>query len=100
FEPASLIVPEVTLRREPHGGQLAVRLTLAALAFWGDTAQGPLERLQARLAQLRTDPLPLLDPAPAGRFQVASTMPPEHYEAAVARAVELIGRGRLEKIVL
>ena len=31
-------------------------------------------------------PLPLLDPEPAGRFKVVSAMPPEHYEAAVARA--------------
>jgi salicylate biosynthesis isochorismate synthase/menaquinone-specific isochorismate synthase len=31
---------------------------------------------------------------------LASLMPPEHYEAAVARAVEMIGAGRLEKIVL
>jgi salicylate biosynthesis isochorismate synthase/menaquinone-specific isochorismate synthase len=44
--------------------------------------------------------LPLLDPAPAGRFQIASAMPPEHYEAAVSRAVELIRCGQMEKIVL
>jgi salicylate biosynthesis isochorismate synthase/menaquinone-specific isochorismate synthase len=42
----------------------------------------------------------MLDPSPAGRFQVASAMPPEHFEAAVARATELIAAGRLEKIVL
>ena len=47
-----------------------------------------------RLEELRSHALPLLDPAPAGRFQVASAMPPEHYEAAVARAVELIGAGK------
>ena len=45
-------------------------------------------------------PLPLLDPAPAGRFRIASTAPPEHYEAAVARAVERIRAGAFEKIVL
>jgi salicylate biosynthesis isochorismate synthase/menaquinone-specific isochorismate synthase len=45
-------------------------------------------------------PLPLLDPAPTGRFALAGGMPPEHYEEAVARAVELIGSGQLEKIVL
>ena len=45
-------------------------------------------------------PLPLLDPAPAGRFRIASTAPPEHYEEAVARAVERIRAGALEKIVL
>ena len=45
-------------------------------------------------------PLPLLDPAPAGRSRIASAMPPEHYEAAVARAVERIRAGAFEKIVL
>jgi salicylate biosynthesis isochorismate synthase/menaquinone-specific isochorismate synthase len=100
FEPASLIVPEVALRREQRDGGLAVRLTVAALASADDTAEGLLERLVSRLAELRGGPLPLLDPAPAGRFQVASTMPPEHYEAAVARAVELICAGQLQKVVL
>jgi salicylate biosynthesis isochorismate synthase len=56
--------------------------------------------LRARLAGLCIRALPLLDPAPAGRFQVASAMPPEHYEAAVGRAVQLIDAGDIEKIVL
>jgi salicylate biosynthesis isochorismate synthase/menaquinone-specific isochorismate synthase len=42
----------------------------------------------------------LIDPAPAGRFRIASIAPPEHYVEAVARAVERIRAGRLEKIVL
>jgi salicylate biosynthesis isochorismate synthase len=100
FEPASLIVPAITLAREQRGGELGVQLILAALASPDDTCEGLLERLEARLARLRMRPLPLLDPAPAGRFQVASAMPPEHYEAAVARAVELIEAGPMEKIVL
>jgi salicylate biosynthesis isochorismate synthase/menaquinone-specific isochorismate synthase len=57
-------------------------------------------RAEQRLAGLRRRPLPLLDPAPAGRFRIASTAPPEHYEAAVARAVERIRAGDFEKIVL
>ena len=77
-----------------------VRLTLAALVSPDDMPEELLERLRARLGELREQPLPLLDPAPAGRFQVASAMPPEHFEAAVARAVELIGAGELQKIVL
>jgi salicylate biosynthesis isochorismate synthase len=100
FEPASLIVPEVALAREQRGGEACVTLTLAALAGADDTPEGLLEHLETRLEQLQDRPLPLLDPSPAGRFQVASAMPPEHYEAAVARAVELIGAGRMEKIVL
>ncbi len=42
----------------------------------------------------------MLDPAPVGRFRVDSVAPPEHYEAAVARAVERIRAGAFEKIVL
>ena len=58
------------------------------------------DRIAARAAGLRERPLPLLDPAPAGRFRIASVAPPEHYEEAVARAVERIRAGALEKVVL
>src|SRR5437764_4127449 len=57
-------------------------------------------RLEQRLRELRSAPLPLLDPAPVTRARVSSVMPPEHYEAAVARAVERIRAGELQKIVL
>jgi isochorismate synthase len=100
FEPASLLVPEVALAREDHGGERRVRLTLAALAQPDDTSAELLARLDMRLRELSAPPLPLLDPAPTGRFQVSSGMPPEHYEAAVSRAVEIIRTGRLQKIVL
>jgi isochorismate synthase len=100
FEPASLVVPELTLSRRERDGQTLVRMTLAALASPDDLAEELLARLLARVAALRERALPLLDPAPAGRFQVASAMPPEHYESAVTRAGELIAAGRIEKIVL
>jgi isochorismate synthase len=113
FEPASLIVPEVLLSRERRAGERAggecdgaipprarVCLTLCALAAPDDTPEELLARLRERVGELRVAPLPLLDPAPAGRYRIASAMPPEHYEAAVARAVELIRGGALEKVVL
>jgi isochorismate synthase len=100
FEPASMLVPEVALVRETRGGELRVRLTLAALAQPDDTGEGLLAGLERRLGELSDPPLPLLDPAPTGRFRVSSGMPPEHYEAAVARAVETIRAGRIQKIVL
>ncbi len=100
FEPASLIVPELALVRSQSAGETAVRLTLAALASPDDTPEDLLAELQGRLGELRSRALPLLDPAAVGRFQVASAMPPEHYEAAVVRAVELIAAGRIKKIVL
>jgi salicylate biosynthesis isochorismate synthase len=100
FEPASLTVPEVALARSERGGEATVRLTLAALAHPDDVPEELLARLEQRVAELRASPLALLDPAPTGRFQVASAMPPEHYEQAVAHATRLIGAGELEKIVL
>jgi isochorismate synthase len=100
FAPASLVVPEVLLRRAQNRGRRTVRLTLTALASPDDTTEELQLRLHERVAELRERPLPLLDPAPAGRFQVASAMPPEHFEAAVARAVELIAANELQKIVL
>ncbi len=100
FEPASLTVPEVALVRGTRAGALSVRMTLAALASPDDVPEELLGRLERRVAELRGGALPLLDPAPTGRFQVASAMPPEHYEQAVERATELIAAGQLKKIVL
>ena len=96
FAPASLVVPEVALAR--HAG--TTWLTLAAVAQPDDTPDDLLARLERRLGELRTAPLPLLDPAPAERARVAGAMPPQHYVAAVARAVERIRAGELEKVVL
>ena len=100
FAPASLVVPEVALRRRVHEENAHVRLTLTALASPDDVPDQLRLRLHARLGELRARPLPLLDPSPAGRYQVASAMPPEHFEAAVARAVERICAGELQKVVL
>jgi salicylate biosynthesis isochorismate synthase/menaquinone-specific isochorismate synthase len=100
FAPASLIVPELAIVRSRSAGETTLRLTLAALVQPDDVPERHLATLCKRLAELRERPLALLDPAPTGRFQVASTMPPEHYEHAVARAGQLIREGELEKIVL
>jgi isochorismate synthase len=96
FGAAALTVPELALARRGRD----VRLTVAVLAAPDDTPEDLVGRVERRLAATRERPLPLLDPAPAGRFRIASTAPPEHYEAAVARAVERIRAGAFEKIVL
>jgi salicylate biosynthesis isochorismate synthase/menaquinone-specific isochorismate synthase len=96
FGVAGLVVPEVALARRGRD----VRMTVAVLAAADDVPEQLVARVERRLAELRDRPLPLLDPAPSGRFRIASTAPPEHYEAAVARAVERIRTGAFEKIVL
>ncbi len=96
FPPASLIVPEVAVAR--HGDQ--AQLTVAVAVTPGDRPDELLAGILGRVAELRTRPLPLLDPAPVGRYRVQSPMPPSHYEDAVARAVHRIRDGELDKIVL
>ncbi len=96
FAPASLVVPEVSLAR--RGGE--TWLTINALVAPGDVEIALQERIESRLAELRESALPLLDPALTGVYSVHSPMPPSHYEEAVARAVQRIGDGELEKVVL
>jgi salicylate biosynthesis isochorismate synthase/menaquinone-specific isochorismate synthase len=96
FAPASLAVGELTLARWED----EVWCTLAVATRAGDDADELLERACARLRSVQAPPLPLLDPHPTERHLISAAMAPEHYEAAVARAVELIAAGRIEKIVL
>jgi salicylate biosynthesis isochorismate synthase/menaquinone-specific isochorismate synthase len=96
FAPGELTVPELAVARRGRD----VRLTVAVLASPDDLADDLVARVERRLAGLRGSPLPLLDPAPAGRFRISSTAPPEHYEAAVAQAVQRIRSGAFQKIVL
>ena len=96
FGAAGLTVPELALARRGRD----VRLTVAVLAAPDDLPEELVARVERRLAGTREQALPLLDPDPSGRFRIASTAPPEHYEAAVAHAVERIQSGAFEKIVL
>ena len=94
--PAQLVLPELALARR---GQEA-RLTLSAMVEGDEDVEAVVARLEARLAELRPGEMPLADPDPVESPTVAGAAPPEHFEAAVERAVERIARGELEKIVL
>ena len=96
FAPGSLIVPELSVARRGSETWLTVNVEVAP----DDTADGLLETVARRLGELDPGPLPLLDPDPAGAYKVVSAMPPSHYEEAVARAVERIRAGEIEKVVL
>src|SRR3712207_2036373 len=64
---------------------------LERVFFFNDTATTEIYTLSLH------DALPI---SPAGRFEIASVAPPEHYVDAVARAVERIRAGDFSKIVL
>ena len=94
--PALLVLPELALVR--HDGQ--ARLTLNVGVDGGEAPEALMERAEGRLAALTPAAMPLLDPDPIERTRVASALPPAHYEEAVARAVERIRAGEIDKLVL
>jgi salicylate biosynthesis isochorismate synthase/menaquinone-specific isochorismate synthase len=97
FAAASLTVPAVWLARRGEN----TWLTCNVLVHHDDhDLEALLDDVGVRVAGLRERPLPLFDPAPTGHFSVYSPMPPAHYEEAVARAVDRIRAGQLEKVVL
>ncbi len=96
FAPGSLIVPALSFARRGAETWLTVNVDVAP----DDTVAELLDGVAERLSSLDPGPLPLLDPAPAGEYRVVSTMPPSHYEEAVARAVQRIRDGEIEKVVL
>lgn len=96
FQPASLILPELSLCSS--GGECF--LTANVVVSPGDDPMGPVERVTARLAGLRADPLPMLDPHPTDRPEIRSVRPPVDFEAAVTAATERIDRSEMSKVVL
>jgi isochorismate synthase len=95
--PLQLVMPEVGMVRE--GGQ--ARLTATAMVEGDEAPEAIVERIERRVRSLDLGAaMPLVDPHPVASAQVASAMPPAHYEGAVARAVERIAAGEVEKVVL
>src|SRR4051794_3703643 len=96
FAPARLVLPELALSR--HRGE--ARLTVCARVDGDEHPDAVAERVRGRLAELEPASMPLIDPDPVERVQVASAAPPSHFEEAVRRATERIAAGGLEKVVL
>jgi salicylate biosynthesis isochorismate synthase/menaquinone-specific isochorismate synthase len=94
--PALLVLPELSLVRQGEQASATVNVVCRP----GEDAVAGAERALARLAGLRVEPMPLRDPDPAGGFDLVSSLPPDHYVKAVAKARELIRAGELEKVVL
>jgi isochorismate synthase len=97
FAPAQMVLPELSILRR------AGRAWATVCALVDGPAEDPeriLADLQARLDSIGPAALPLIDPSPTHPARVAGAAPPEHYEGAVARAVELIARGDVRKVVL
>ena len=94
--PAQLVLPELALSRRRN----EARISVTAAVQPDDAADAVIDRLRARVDSLEPAAMPMLDPDPVVTPRVAGAAPPEHYESAVAQAVERIRAGEIEKIVL
>jgi salicylate biosynthesis isochorismate synthase/menaquinone-specific isochorismate synthase len=96
FAPASLTLPELSLCRQGDEAYASVNLLVSPNEDLNDA----MARAEARVAGLRSAPLPLLEPHLTARPEIRSARPPGDFEIAVASATERIGNGELSKVVL
>ena len=94
--PAALTLPELSICRS--GGESF--LTVNAVVAPGEDTRERAAALEARLAGLRDEPLPLLDPHPTSQAAIRSARPPGEFERAVAAATGRIDAGEMRKVVL
>ena len=96
YPPALVVLPELTLVRRGD----SVTATATALCRPGDDADEVAERMRARIAGLRHDPMPLVDPDPVGGYELRSVRPPEEFERVVGEAARTVAAGDVRKLVL
>ena len=94
FAPAQLVLPELSIVRR------AGRAWLTVVCVPKGSDPSVPQSIVDRIESFQPASMPLIDPSPAQPARVASAAPPQHYEGAVARAVELIRRGEVQKVVL
>jgi salicylate biosynthesis isochorismate synthase len=91
-----LVLPELSLAR--LGDETAV--TVNVVCRPGESANAHAERAVARVASLRAEELPLIDPDPAGGYDIASVLPPSRYEDMVAEGASRVRGREVDKVVL
>ncbi|HEY5976794.1 MAG TPA: isochorismate synthase [Solirubrobacterales bacterium] len=94
--PALLVLPELSLCRRDESAFLTVNAILGP----GEDPAERLAGLEARIAGLRDEPLPLLDPHPTARTEIRSVRTPGEFETTVADATGRIDAGEMSKVVV
>jgi isochorismate synthase len=94
--PASLALPELSICRSGE----ETFLTVNAVVSPGDDPDRRAAAMLARVSALRRDAMPLLDPHPTARTEIASALAPGEFERSIAAATGLIEAGEVSKVVL
>ncbi len=96
FPATGLVLPELSLARQ--GGEAFATVNLLCRA--GDDAGQLADRAAGRLRGLGSDPLPLVDPDPAGGYEIDSVRSPTEFERSVEEGARLVRAGEVDKLVL
>ena len=97
FPATALSMPELSLTRSAG----TAHATLNVMCRAGDDPQELAARLGGTARRRSaTDPLPLVDPDPAGGYEISSILPPTDFERAVEEGARLVRAGTVEKLVL
>jgi salicylate biosynthesis isochorismate synthase len=96
FPPAGLSIPEMSISRA--AGRVVA--TLNVMCRTGDVPEEVATRAAARLAALGSEALPLVDPDPAGGYDISSVGSPTDFERAVEEGARLVRDGEVDKLVL
>jgi salicylate biosynthesis isochorismate synthase/menaquinone-specific isochorismate synthase len=91
-----LTLPAVSLVRS--GGTATA--TVNAVCRAADDPGEISGRLAGRIAALRADAMPVIDPDPRGGYEISSVLPPEAFVRAVGEASRRVRAGELHKVVL
>ena len=94
--PAALTLPELSLCRS--GGETF--LTVNTVVHPGEDPEARAAAWSARLAGLRAEPLPMIDPHPTAHARIRSARPPADFERMVSQATGRIEAEDLSKVVL
>ena len=96
FPATGLVLPELSLARQGD----AALATLNVMCRAGDDPAQVAARAAGRLVALGRDSLPLVDPDPAGGYEIDSVRPPTEFERAVEEGARLVRAGDVDKLVL
>ena len=96
FSPASMTLPEVSLCRQGDDAFITVNAVVSP----SEEPAAVESRIAARLAGLRADSMPMLDPHLTDRPEIRSVHPPGDFEAAVEAATGRIADSEISKVVL
>jgi len=96
LSPGSMVLPEVSICRSGE----EVFVTANVVVQPGDDPAQHSARIASRLAGLRSEALPMLDPHLTSRPEIRSVRPPDEFEGAVEAATTRIDGEELAKVVL